>query len=311
MPFSSHRLSLSPSPRLRVFLVLSLTFTLPLTALLALAGCSRDAGSAAAPAAPPRHDLRGEILGLVPDRRVLMVHHEEIPGYMPAMTMEFIVLAADFASFKAGQRLAARMFEAAPGEFQLEGIRILDPVKDQIVAAAAQQLREDTFVRGKNAYREVGETAPRFTLYNQLGEVVAFDRFRGQRVVLNFIFTRCLVATMCPASTAKMATLQRLAREHGVRDFQLVSITLDPAYDTPPVLKAYAEGRGLDASNFNFLTGPEPAIRSLLAQFGVIAEPSENIWKHTLATLLIDRDGKIIHRIDGSGWEPADLLKRL
>jgi protein SCO1/2 len=295
----------------------ALALALPLG--LALTGCSRDAspatGTAATPAATPgsprRYDLRGEILGLVPDRRVLMVHHEEIPGYMPAMTMELIVDAADFAVFKEGQRIAARMFEAAPGEFHLEGVRVLDPVKDQILLAAAEKLREDTFVRGKNAYREVGEDAPRFTLSSQLGEVVAFDRFRGQRVVLNFIFTRCPVATMCPASTAKMATLQRLARERGIRDFQLISITLDPAYDTPPVLKSYAEGRGLDASNFNFLTGPEPAIRSLLTQFGVIAEPGDNIWKHTLATLLIGRDGKIQHRIDGSAWEPEDLLKRL
>lgn len=279
---------------------------------LALAGCSRDAApSGPAAAAPKRYDLRGEILGLVPDARKLIVHHEEIPGYMPAMTMELGVVAADFGVFREGQRIAAQLFEAAPGDFQLEGIRILDPVKDSIVGAAAAKLKEDTFVRGKNAYREIGEEAPRFTLYNQLGEVVAFDRFRGQRVVLNFIFTRCPVATMCPAATAKMATLQRLARERGVRDLQLVSITLDPAYDTPPVLKAYAEGRGLDASNFNFLTGPEPAIRSLLTQFGVIAEPSENIWKHTLATLLIDRDGRIVHRLDGSNWDPEEFLKRL
>ena len=90
-----------------------------------------------------------------------------------------------------------------------------------------------------------------------------------------------------------------------------MSISLDPAYDTPPVLKAYAESRGIDPANFNFLTGPESAIRDLLAQFGVIAVPSENIWKHTLATVLIDRDGRIIHRIDGSAWEPADLLQRL
>ena len=297
------------------------TLGLSLLALLLLLGagyaigaCSRrspGAPAAATAASPRRYELRGEIVGLVPDRRVLMVHHEEIPGYMPAMTMEFFPDAADFASFKEGQRIAARLYEAAPGEFHLEGIRVLDARKDEVVAAATRALREDTFVRGRHAYREVGETAPRFTLYNQLGEVVAFEHFRGQRVVLNFIFTRCPVATMCPASTARMATLQRLARERGVRDLQLVSITLDPAYDTPPVLKAYAEGRGLDAANFSFLTGPEPAIRSLLAQFGVIAEPSENIWKHTLATLLIDRDGKIVHRIDGSVWEPEDLLKRL
>lgn len=280
-------------------------------AAIPFAGCSRKSEPSSASPTPPRHALCGEILGLAPDRRVLTVHHEEIPGYMPAMTMEFTVLAADFASFQVGQRIVARMFEADPGEFQLEGVRILDPAKDKVVAAAAAQLRAETVGRGPHAYRAVGEAAPRFTLYNQLGEVVAFERFRGQRVVLNFIFTRCPVATMCPLSTAKMATLQRLAREHGIRDLQLVSITLDPAYDTPPVLKAYAEGRGLNPANFHFLTGPEPAIRSLLTQFGVIAEPGENIWQHTLATLLIDRDGRIIHRIDGSAWEPEDLLKRL
>lgn len=272
---------------------------------------SRPAAAAPSAPEPVRHDMRGEIVGLVPDRRILLVHHEEIPGYMPAMTMEFGVVAADFAVFREGQRLAARMFESGPGEFLLEGVRIIDAEKDGLVAAAADRLRSETAGRGANAFREVGENAPAFTLYDQLGEVVSFERFRGRRVVLNFIFTRCPVATMCPASTARMASLQRLARERGVTDLQLVSITLDPAYDTPPVLKAYAEGRGIDAANFSFLTGPEEAIRSLLSQFGVIAEPGENIWKHTLATVLIDREGRIIHRADGSNWSPEEFLGRL
>lgn len=115
-------------------------------------------------------------------------------------------------------------------------------------------------------YREVGETAPTFTLYNQDGKATAFDHFRGKRVVLNFIFTRCPVATMCPASTAKMMALQAAAKKAGVKDLELVSISFDSAFDTPPVLKAYAEARGIDTSNFSFLTGPENAIRDLLAE---------------------------------------------
>jgi protein SCO1 len=277
---------------------------------LALSACSPKA-SAPAAAAEKVYDLRGEVVGLSTERHTLMVHHEEIPGYMPEMTMEFTLNGAHVTEFKEGQKIAARMRELESGEFVLEGIRVLDPDKDRIAAAAAAELHQDTRIRGRSAFREVGEVAPKFTLFNQEGDLVSFDRFRGRRVVLNFIFTRCPVATMCPAATAKMARLQTLAREQKIPDFELVSITLDPVFDTPPVLKAYAAARGIDSANFSFLTGPEPAIRDLLLQFGVLAEPGENIFKHTLATLLIDRDGRILHRIDGSQWTPEDLLARV
>jgi protein SCO1/2 len=86
---------------------------------------------------------------------------------------------------------------------------------------------------------------------------------------------------------------------------------MDPIYDTPEVLREYAEARGVDPVNFQFLTGSEAAVRRLLAQFGVIAEPSENIWKHTLATVLIDRDGRITQRVEGSTWDPEIFLRLL
>lgn len=116
---------------------------------------------------------------------------------------------------------------------------------------------------------------------------------------------------MCPAATARMMALQAAAKKAGIADLELVSISFDTAYDTPPVLKAYAVARGIDTSNFSFLTGPESALRDLMAQFGIIAQPGENIFKHTLATLLIGADGKILHRIDGSTWSPEDFLSRL
>jgi protein SCO1/2 len=128
---------------------------------------------------------------------------------------------------------------------------------------------------------------------------------------MNFIFTRCPVATMCPAATAKFMATQKLAREAAVAGIEFVSITLDPVFDTPAVLQEYATVRGIDTANFSFLTGPESAIRDLLTQFGVIAEFEGDLLKHTLATLLIDERGKIIHRADGSVWEPSEFVAKM
>ncbi len=300
-----------------------LRLSVPLSLLLLTASCTRtETATSSAPSSPnsatpssgassatATHPIRGEIVGLDLPRKVLLIHHEEIPGYMPAMTMEFSVAGLDLATVREGQRLTATMGAPVDGIFPLTDFKLLHSPADQAVAAAALALRQETFTRGKNAYREVGEAVPSFTLYNQDGRAVSFDTFRGKRVVLNFIFTRCPVATMCPASTAKMMSLQAAAKKRGITNLELVSISFDSAYDTPPILKKYAAERGIDTTNFSFLTGPENAIRDLLAQFGIIAEPGENVFKHTLATLLIGADGKILHREDGSAWSPDDILK--
>ena len=291
-------------------------------ALLAAPGCSRSregaaaggAGKADAKANPAaeRYALTGEIIRVEAERKVLVVRHDEIKGYMPAMTMEFLVAAGDVAVAKPGQKIRAEMIPSKDGDYRLEKIwpdeRSVDA---QTVASGALQLRQDTFTRGKNAYREVGETVPDFSLFDQTGRVVQSARFRGKQILLNFIFTRCPVATMCPAATAKMVATQMLAREKGVANLELISITLDPAYDTPGVLKEYADLRGIDTSNFSFLTGPETAIKDLLTQFGVIAQFQGDILTHTLTTLLIDERGRIAHRTDGSQWEPREFVQKL
>lgn len=280
--------------------------------LAGLAGCKPAAKPTAAPAAPPRkHALTGEVVAVTPARSAVLVHHDEIPGFMPPMTMEFLVAPADLARLQEGQKIRAQMVQDEKDNLCLEAIELVDPVKEAAIKAAAKQLRQDTSMRGKEAYREVGEVVPQFTLYDQNGEVFSLNRVRGKFVVLNFIYTRCPIATMCPASTARMIELQRTARERNVTNLELVSISLDPAYDTPPVLKAYAEARGIDPANFYFLTGPEGAVRDLLHQFGVIVEPGDNFLKHTLSTVLVDPQGRIIHRVDGTAWSPGDFLLRV
>ena len=107
---------------------------------------------------------------------------------------------------------------------------------------------------------------------------------------------------------ASAGTNEKIGRADNL---QLISITLDPEYDTPGILNAYASSRGIDTANFSFLTGPEPAILDLMSQLGVLAFPEDGLIRHTLATILIDEKGRIIYRTDTSGWEPEEFLKRL
>ena len=254
--------------------------------------------------------VAGTVISINRERGTAMVDHEEIPGYMPAMVMEFLVSDGDLGVLKEGMRIRARMVQTDDG-FALRTIWPSDREKEGIVDAAGAALRQDTVIRGRGAYREIGENLPDFALYDQTGNVAKVERFLGKQIVLNFIFTRCPDPKMCPASTAKMMLLQSAAKENGVDNLELISITLDPEYDTPGILNEYASYRGIDTSNFSFLTGPESAVRDLMLQMGVLAFPDDGLIRHTLATLLIDEDGKIIYRSDSSGWKYEDYLNRL
>jgi protein SCO1/2 len=277
------------------------------------AGCARsDRDAAAAKPQQGHYALTGEVLSVDATAHTVRVQHDEVKGFMPAMTMDFAVSAGDAAVLKPNQRIRAELVTGDGGEFRLEKIWPDDKPAADTINAAARKLREDTLTQGNKAYHgDPGDEVPQFALFDQEGRVVPSTRFRGRQIMINFIFTRCPVATMCPASTAKMMMTQKLARDAGVANIEFVSITLDPAYDTPGVLKDYATTRGIDTSNFSFLTGPENAIKDLLTQFGVIAEFEGGLLKHSLATLLIDENGRIVHRADGSLWEPKDFVAKM
>ncbi len=287
-----------------------------LMTVLALTGCQKrestaNATAAVAPVAQEkRYVLKGEIVSVKPAEQVLIIHHEAIPDYMPSMTMEFKVGQGDVAIARAGQRIRGEMY-VKNGDIFLGKIWPDDTQAVAAIDAATHALTQDTAMRGKGAYREIGETAPEFTLFDQEGRPVAMSRFRGKQVMLNFIFTRCPIANMCPAATMRMVALQKAAREAGITNLELVSISFDPANDTPGVLKEYAAARGIDTSNFTLLTGPDAAVRHLLAQMGIIREFEGETIKHTLATLLINKQGQIIHRVDGSQWTIQDFVSRM
>jgi protein SCO1/2 len=276
------------------------------------AGCSKSGPlENASNAVEKRYPLRGEILALDGPAKTLRVRHEAIAGFMPAMAMDFSVADGDLANAKPGQQIRAELVVSGNGDFRLGKIWPDDPSAVAAVESASLALSQDASIRGNHAYREVGETAPTFTLFDQDGRVVNSEKFRGKQVMLNFIFTRCQVAKMCPAAVARFQQVQRQAREAGVSNLELLSISLDPAYDTPGVLKEYATLRAIDTGNYSFLTGPESAIKALLAQFGVLREFQGNILNHTATTLLIDETGRIVDRADGSAWDVQAFVQKM
>jgi len=100
--------------------------------------------------------------------------------------------------------------------------------------------------------------APTFRLTNQDAQVVTNEDLRGKTWVVDFIFTRC--PGPCPVMTSKMVALSKAVASPDVR---FVSISVDPAYDTPAVLKKYAEVRGATNPRFIFLTGDRKTIYEL------------------------------------------------
>ncbi len=276
-------------------------------------GCHPQAEAAKETALPvPGRPLKGQIVSIDAERGTLLVDHEEIPDYMPQMVMEFQVSPADLANVVEGQRIRARLIEQGEGVFRLAHIWPIEDVGASRVSSSAAALRQDTTIRGRSVYRSVGEDLPSFALYDQTGEVVDISRYRGKYILLNFIYTRCPIATMCPAAVNLMEAVQHDVNEAGrSEELELISITFDPEFDTPGVLREYAEARGIDTSNYSFMTGPETAIKDLLRQFGVLAQVQGPLIQHTLATLLIDPKGHIIDRADGSQWAVEQFVHKV
>ena len=271
-------------------------FTSLISALLALGGTSTWA-------AP----VEGEILSI--DRTAMQVVLKiEDADEQPVRAF---IGRGDAKVLKAGDAIRGDLVSFGEG-YRLQSVFPNDPVSEGIIARLGANLHKDTLHRGSKVFRGVGEYMPPFALYDSDGSLFLSESLKGSYAVMNFIFTRCGSPTMCPAATARMGDLQKMAKEAGIEDLHLVSVTLDPAYDTPGIFTAYADDKGLNTATFHLLGGPKQIVEDLKKQMGVLAEPDENeIVRHTMSTALIDPTGKIIYRIPGSMWSPKAFLSQI
>jgi protein SCO1/2 len=155
-----------------------------------------------------------------------------------------------------------------------------------------------------------GETLPPFTLSDQAGATVRAEDLRGRPLLVSFIFTTCVEA--CPIIVAQLVRAQVRARAEGLGDrVRFVSITVDPVTDTPPRLRQYAEGFGVDFATCSFLTGSPAEVARVMRGVGVTAAPGAKGLAHDAPVLFVDAAGRIVERHRGAVLDPEAAVARL
>lgn len=196
-------------------------------------------------------------------------------------------------------------------QWHLEGIFPLDGAGAKAMADVNRRFHKETATLSRRSFVRQGDYIPEFAMIDQRGRFVQIRELRGRAFVLNFIFTRCQLPEMCPASTARMVELQGKAAEAGLENLQFVTITFDPEFDSPGILRQYAEGYGIDPGNFHLLTNSDPQVpEDLLRRFGILTIEEDGTINHTMATFLVDKNGRVAYRKEGSQWSALDFLDR-
>ncbi len=201
---------------------------------------------------------------------------------------------------------------AEAAEIQARAIMSADANELRQVAEVTDTLRRETVDKGRMVTRMPNDLMPNMALWDQSGRMVMKKDFLGHPLALNFVFTSCRVARMCPASSACMKQLgDVLATMPGAAEVRLVTITFDPETDTPGVLRAYADGYGIDHARHRFLTGDAGQIKDLMRHYGIQTLRDDGTIVHNAALIVISPEGRIAYRSEGPSFDAEDIAARL
>jgi protein SCO1 len=245
---------------------------------------------------------RGRIVSVEDDRCSAMIEHEEIAGFMPAMTMLF------------------RMKDAS----LLEGLTPDDLVKFELIVTETESWISKMEKTGRAEPKESvppsappvpsglvlkpGDIVPDFTLTDQDERKVSLSTFRGQPVAITFIFTRCPMPEYCPRFSGNFAAVQKELARRSRGQFRLLSISFDPEYDTPKILREYGLAYGADFRFWSFLTGSPEGIEQVTSHFGVNYWDDNESISHTSACAVITSNGTLFKLYRGNSWTAEDVI---
>lgn len=249
--------------------------------------------------------VRGIVRGPLQDG-TLRIAHQAIPDYMPAMTMPFNIDPAALDQ-------AARLHPGDGVEFKF-AVGETSRAYDFKIIGSSRPTNEPAGAPSASARRlKEGAVIPPFALVDQSDRAFTDANLHGRRTILTFIFTRCPVPEFCPLMSKRFQTLQRQLAESPPAGpaVQLLSLTIDPEFDTPAILRAYGEGYGADPQRWRFLTGTTDQVTALTQAFAVHTEKNAGTLDHTLATALIGPDGRIEKIWRGNGWSVDEVLAAL
>jgi len=245
---------------------------------------------AAVPLLARNYAVDGIVVAVDPAAQTMLVSHRPIANYMPAMMMPFHVdSASELAAVHPGSR-----------------------VQFELVVDRERSLARNLRVTGEGEIRAaagriaIGDPLPEFRLTDQDGREVTRADLRGKVAVIDFIYTRCPLPDVCPRLSANFAVLARRFRGRVV----LLSVTVDPEYDSPAVLKEYARRWNADAGTWRFATGD---VAKLATALGEVYWFDEGSIGHNTMTSIIGRDGRLAAVVEGAGHrvdQLADLIGR-
>jgi protein SCO1 len=245
---------------------------------------------AACKAKTTRYELTGEVVQRNPATSEITVKHDEIPGFMPAMTMPYKVASPLMAAVvEPGDKIAADVITQNSGkDYWLDNIRITDTSGRKAPKAPPAVHALPT-----------GSRAPDLELVNQDGKMIRLADFKGKALLVTFIYTRCPLPNFCPRLSSEFARIQEdLAKTpDDYSRTHLLAITLDPKYDTPEVLRkyglAYLHGDASGFSHWDFAATSADTLEKLAGAFGLSYEEADNQISHTMNIVLIAPDGTI------------------
>ncbi len=255
---------------------------LPLAALLALASCAGD----------KRFDARGRVVGFGDDDHTVIVSHEAIKGYMPAMTMT-MQARESVAGLAQGDPIGFTLVVTREASW----IENIHPIADSLLTPATSGR---SVFRPDDTLLDVGEALPQARLVDENGDSLALDSYRGRVLVIDFIYTRCPLPDYCPLLSGRFAELHDLFA--GDEDVALLSVTLDPAYDTPAVLRDYRARYTRQPGGWHFATGTPAELQKVWGALGQFVLTDRQEIQHNLVAAIVGRDGRVQRYFRGKDW---------
>lgn len=253
--------------------------------------------------------VKGVVKELQPAGRTVVIKHEKIGDYMPAMTMPFETRDTnELAGLKPGDEVSFRLL-----------VTQKDSWVDQIAKTGSTNITEppaETFRRVRLVEPlNVGDAMPDYPFTNELGAAIHLSDFKGQALAFTFIYTRCPLPNFCPRMSENFSEAARklAAMPDAPKNWHLLSISFDPGYDRPEVLKNYARRYQPDTNHWDFATGALIDIDAITEQFGLMfpREGGGFIFNHNLRTVVVDARGKVQKVFTGNQWKADELVEEM
>lgn len=272
--------------------------------------CQKPEKQPVASADAKRFPLKGKVVSVDTTKKEAEIAHEEIPNYMEAMTMPFPIRDADILNTMTKDSEIKAELVVDKGDYWLENI---------VLTAAPNPNQPPPPVDER--FAQIDKEVPNFSLINQDGKKISFDDFRGKALAVTFIYSRCPLPNYCILMSKNFSDLAlKLENDPALKDkVRLLSISFDPATDTPETLKKYGLGYlGKDAKAdftlWQLATGKDEDVRKIADFFGLRYEVDENDktqFNHSLRTIVIAPDGKVKKVFSGSDWTNDELLREM